>query len=270
MRQITSRDNQVLKDTIKLLTKKHRDREGLYLIEGYHLLGEALEGGAEIRRVFFRESLGGGAALGPEAEELAARLEQRHIPTFSLRSELFDLAADAETPQGVLAVAEKKESGAGWLKGAGNVLVIDRVQDPGNLGTLLRTAEGAGYAGVLLLKGSGDVYSPKVVRAASGSLLRLPLLLVDTPEAALEILREKGKRTVCTSPHCDVYYYDVNMQENIALIVGNEGEGVCRTFMEQADCLVKIPMQGAAESLNVAVAAGILMFESLRQAGAKR
>ena len=144
--------------------------------------------------------------------------------------------------------------------------MLDRIQDPGNLGTLLRTADGAGYEGVLVLKGSGDVYSPKVVRSTAGSLLRMPILMVDTPEEALTLLKTYGKTVLCSCPHRGVDYELAPMAFDTALVIGNEASGACDTFLEQSDHLVRIPMKGPAESMNASVAAGVLMFESLRQA----
>ncbi|MDO4551915.1 MAG: RNA methyltransferase [Bacillota bacterium] len=272
MQSITSRQNPLLKQTIKLKARKQRDKEGLYIIEGYHLLWEAVNGGVPLRHVFFQETPCGAPLR--ESRELAAALEEKGVFTACLPPELFALAAEAETPQGVLAAAEKPRAAGDWFprdrrQGGGNVLVADRIQDPGNMGTLIRTADAAGCLGMIVLKGTVDVYSPKVVRSAAGSLFRLPLLFLDTPEQALKILRENGKRSVCTGPCCDVYYYDVDMRENVALIIGNEGEGACRAFMEGADVSVKIPMAEGTESLNAAVAAGVLLYESVRQRSKK-
>lgn len=148
---------------------------------------------------------------------------------------------------------------------ATNIIVLDRLQDPGNIGTILRTADAAGYMGAILMKGTADIYSPKIARAAAGSLFRLPVLLVDTPEHAIQILKDHKKKIIGTTPNCDSYYYDVDMKKDVALIIGNEGNGACDEFLSQAELKIKIPMEGTIESLNAAVSAGILMYESVRQ-----
>jgi TrmH family RNA methyltransferase len=193
---------------------------------------------------------------------------------------LFSKLSDTETPQGVMAVVKKRiyteeefftpfASGSGRGE-ASNTIVLDRLQDPGNIGTILRTADAAGYMGIILLKGTADVYSPKIVRAAAGSLFRLPILTADTPGQVVGILKRCGKKIICTAPVGDRFYYDIDLAENTAIVIGNEGNGVCEEFMKHSDLLVKIPMEGTVESLNAAVAAGVLMYESVRQRHGKQ
>ena len=146
----------------------------------------------------------------------------------------------------------------------GNFVVLDRLQDPGNIGTILRTADAAGYKLAVVMKGTADVFSPKVVRAATGSLFRMPVVFMDSEEELLEFTRAAGKKTVATCFDTDLYYYDVNLKENIALIIGNEGNGISETLIASSDVKIKIPMHGNIESLNASVAAGILMYEAVR------
>lgn len=145
------------------------------------------------------------------------------------------------------------------------MIVLDRLQDPGNIGTILRTADAAGFCGAILIKGTADIFSPKIVRATAGSLFRLPVFMAESPEQAINMLRKYGKKIICTAPDCCNNYYDVDMQNDAAVIIGNEGNGVSDEFLIKSDYLVKIPMQGTIESLNAAVSAGILMYESVRQ-----
>ncbi len=144
-------------------------------------------------------------------------------------------------------------------------MVLDRLQDPGNIGTIIRTAEGAGYGGILILKGTGDVFAPKVVRAAAGSLLRMPLIFLDTPAEAMEFLRDHRKKIIATRMGAETSYWEADLSSDIGLVVGNEGNGICRELLEGADLLVAIPMAGGLESLNAGVAAGIIMYEAMRK-----
>ena len=144
-------------------------------------------------------------------------------------------------------------------------MVLDRVTDPGNMGTILRTAEAAGFQAVIALKGTTAPYGAKVSRAAAGALLRMPIFLADSVEEVVTLLRSAGKRTLCTSPRTDRLYYHVDMARDTALVIGNEASGVCDALFEAADEIVAIPMEGQTESLNAGVAAAILMYESLRQ-----
>ncbi len=266
-RVIRSADNPEVKALGRLGQRKYRERENRYVIEGPNLVNEALENKARILKILVRE----GAETGEELQELLRKGRPRGIPLTALSAELFDKICDTEHPQGILAVVEKgRWSREDFFRRApgresGNILVLDRLQDPGNLGTVLRTADAAGFAGAILIKGCGDIYAPKVTRAAAGSLFRLPVLPVDSPEEAAAAVKNYGKRLICTTLDCKKCYFESMMDRDIALVIGNEGNGVCQTFMEQADELVTIPMEGPVESLNAGVAAGILMYESLRQ-----
>lgn len=292
MKEISSPDNPSVKRFAALYRKKERDRQGLYIIEGPNLLREALNNGAQLDTVFFRKSRAAEQRT-EEYDELLKLLAQRRaepkavsgagaglgdgrwaVPEpICLSDGLFDRAAETETPQGVMAAVKKRRWSEDELfayrapneNGGGNVLVLDRLQDPGNLGTVLRTADGAGFSGAVLVKGCGDIYSPKVVRACTGTLFRLPVLFCETAEEALELLRRRGKKVYATSLEGSEVYYKCNLKENTALVIGNEGSGVCREFLEGADGLLTIPMAGNLESLNAAVAAGILMYETVRQ-----
>lgn len=266
-RVIRSADNPEVKALVRLRQRKYREREGRYVIEGPNLVREALENGAEILNLLIRE----GAEAVKEIRVLLSEGRSRGVPQTAFTAELFDRVCDTEHPQGILAVVAKNcWSQEDFFRKApgresGNILVLDRLQDPGNLGTVLRTADAAGFAGAILIKGCGDIYGPKVTRAAAGSLFRLPVLSVETPQEAVATVKNYGKRLICTTLDCKKCYFESMMDRDIALVIGNEGNGVCQIFMEQADELVTIPMEGPVESLNAGVAAGILMYESLRQ-----
>lgn len=255
MKEITSSDNQIYKSMFLLKQKKHRDKQGKYLIEGPNLIEEAVESGEQPDFILCCRGYS---------------FEGRSIPIITIDEKLFSKLSDTETPQGVMAVAEKrvfseKEFFSQDLLPSTNIIVLDRLQDPGNIGTILRTAEAAGYMGAMILKGTGDIYSPKVVRAATGSLFRLPVIFVDTTAEAIGLLRRHHKRIISTTLTSSQYYYETAMGNDIALIIGNEGNGVSQEFIINSDSRIKIPMEGSVESLNAAVSAGILMYESQRQ-----
>ena len=154
---------------------------------------------------------------------------------------------------------------AARIKDTDNVVVMDRLQDPGNIGTIIRTAEGAGYKAVITVKGTGDVFSPKTIRAAAGSVFRMPILQVEDNKALRALTDNMRKKLVVTGFHTDKYYFDEDLSKGVALVIGNEGNGVSEELMEMADVIVKIPMDGHLESLNASVAAGILMYETKRK-----
>lgn len=254
MREIRSKDNKIWKRCEQLTMRKYRDRSGLYLIEGENLLDEAIRNHVRIETVLVCEDCQ--KALPPEAADKAFLLDAR----------LFDKLAQTVTSQGILAVVAKaevrKEDFIG-LPGS-NFIVLDRLQDPGNIGTILRTADAAGYRLAILMKGTADVYAPKVVRAATGSLFRMPVVSMASTEELVEFTRAAGKKLTATCLDAQRCYYDEDLTHDIALVIGNEGSGVAPALIESSELRIKIPMQGNIESLNAAVAAGVLMYEAMR------
>ena len=281
MKEITSKDNRIFKSFEQLLQKKYRDRSGEYLIEGENLVAEAIRNGAEIRTIFVRADRAEDYAdlVASAMADAGSLAGQTHRPSaFSLAEALFDRLSQTETSQGIIASVRKPEhrkqeflgpdargaSGRGGSAPRGNFLVLDRLQDPGNIGTIIRTADAAGYKLVIALKGTADIFSSKTVRAATGSLFRMPVVFMDSNQELVEFTRAAGKKLVATCFDTDRYYYDENLTDNIALIIGNEGNGICQELIESSDLRIKIPMHGNIESLNASVAAGILMYESVR------
>lgn len=188
----------------------------------------------------------------------------------SMEEKLFEKLSQTQASQGILAIVEKKVMEEGdFLKQiqtkSGNVVLLDRLQDPGNIGTILRTADAAGYSGLMTIKGTADLYAPKIVRAAAGSLFRMPVFAAGSAEQAVSILKAAGKTILATGFDTKFCYYDVNMEKNIGLIIGNEGNGISAELMDMAHQVIRIPMDGNIDSLNAAVAAGILMYESVRK-----
>ena len=253
MREISSKDNKIFRLCEQLSHKKYRDKLGLYLIEGENLLEEAVKNGAAIKTVLMCRDYRG-SLFGTEDK------------AFCLSDKLFEQLAQTETTQGIMAIVEKPELSPDLFldRGGGNFIVLDRLQDPGNIGTILRTADAAGYELAIVMKGTADVFSPKAVRAATGSLFRMPVVFMDSVDELMEFTRAAGKKLVATCFDTDRYYYDENLKENIALIIGNEGSGISRELIECSDLKIKIPMHGNIESLNASVAAGILMYEAVR------
>ena len=254
MKTIKSKDNGTYREVLRLTKKKYRDEKGLYLLEGIKPLKDALQLGIGVRKIFVREGSDNKTDIFGRT---ACILDRR----------LFDNISSTETSQGILAVVERKNYSAAdiskILAGNGkNIVVLDRLQDPGNAGTIVRTAEAAGYAAVAVVPGTADIYSPKVVRAAAGSLFRMPIFFAESEEDAIGILKNMKKRIATTTLDTEFTYDKADLTENIALVIGNEGRGVSEGFLNASDIKIKIPMAGSIESLNAAVAAGILMYQS--------
>lgn len=259
MKTIKSKENITYKSAVRLLKKKYRDETGLYLLEGVKPLEDALAMGIEVKTIFMCEGIQRSASF---PEKICMELDKK----------LFRNLSDTGTSQGVIAVVEQKKHSfddfSAEIKGAdnnGNAVIMDRLQDPGNIGTIIRTAEAAGYRGVIMISGSGDVYSPKVVRAAAGSLFRIPIIKAADADEAASMAKAMGLRLTVTCLEDAQDCFEADLTNSIALVIGNEGRGVSERLMELSDIRVKIPMSGSIESLNAAVAAGILMYQSQKK-----
>ncbi len=268
MKVIGSSDNKVYKRIRSLQQKKYRDRLSRYLVEGENLVMESLS-----------EGLAATVLIRDDRRDLYDRFAEKDAYSVFMTGDLFRKVAQTETSQGILAEVEKRTYDAAAFKAAakGNILVLDGLQDPGNLGTILRTAAAAGYGGAVILKGTTDVYAPKVTRAAAGALFRLPMYFADgttmedgtavsPAEEAAALLREMGKTIVGTTPRNGVSYLEADLTTGIALVIGNEGNGMSEAALAVCDRNVYIPMHTGMESLNAAVAAGILMYKSVEGA----
>ncbi len=262
MKQISSPENRIVKEAASLAEKKYRDRYGLFLLEGPNLVREAMQQGGRVRFIF---TLAG--ADDAKIRSIAEEAESSGLAVYELAESAFAKVTLTQTPQAVAAVAEKRQmSAAEFFEKAedGCLLVLDRLQDPGNVGTLLRTAEAMGFRGVLMIRGTADPWQPKVVRAAAGSLLRLPVLLCENAEQALELLAGAGKKVYTAAMDAKLSCFDAPLAKNAAVVIGNEGAGAGET-LKSAATLLSIPMEGRTESLNAAIAGSIIMYESMRQ-----
>ena len=240
---ITSKANSVVKNAKKLHQKKYR--KSSYLIEGWHLFEEAVQAGVMIEKIFALENYRDQLAAFPQTVWVSEDI-------------LLDLA-DSQTPQGIVAVVQKEEVGQVDLS-QGKFLFLEDVQDPGNVGTIIRTADAAGFTGVIVSEKSADIYSLKTLRSMQGSHFHLPIYRMSS-QALLEEAKKAGIPVLATTLSKDsVDYRELVPIENFVLVMGNEGQGISPLMAESADQLVHISMKGQAESLNVAVAAGILIF----------
>lgn len=245
----------------RLATRRRaRDEERVFVVDGPTLVGEALDAGLEVEAVFV------GAGGGP-VPPVAARAAAAGVPVHHLAPGVLERVAGTVTPQPVLAVAARPDAGAAALDdpAADLVLVLVGVADPGNAGTLLRTAEAAGAGAVVVAGGSVDPFGPKCVRASAGAVFRVPVVAVDDPLAALDRLAARGVRRLATVVSGGRPYDEVDLTGPVAVVVGNEAHGLGPAVAGAVDEAVTIPMAGRAESLNVGMAGAVLCFEVLRQ-----
>lgn len=250
VKEITATTNPLIKESKKLHKKKYRTETGTFLLEGFHLIEEAVKADSVIKAIFVnqRGQSEWGAWLAAQPDNIL----------YFVSDDVLKALSDQPTPQGMIAIVElpKEET----LDYQGGFLLLDRVQDPGNVGTMIRTADAAGLAGVILGNGCADPYSLKTLRSMQGSNFHLPVVSRDLNEV-IPLLNEKQIPVYGTAlDKTAKVYSEVSPSDNFALIMGNEGQGISAELLEKTDQTLYIPLYGQAESLNVGVAAGILMY----------
>ncbi len=252
---ITSRDNVHIKHVKKLKEKKFRAESLQFIVEGFRFVEEALASSFIVEEVFVKES-----SLEKFNDKLNKYIENMKI--FVVSDNVFKAISSTENSQGILALVNMKVSNPEVNRGV--YILVDQVQDPGNLGTIIRTAQGAGCVGVILTKGTVDVYNEKTLRSTMGSIFKIPII-EDVNLYFTKTLLSKEYKLVSSSLDTDDNFYDVDLKGNIIIAVGNEGNGISDEVYELSSYKVKIPMPGNSESLNVSIAAAIMIYESLRQ-----
>lgn len=242
MEEITSAQNNKIKQINKLKKKKDRVKQGQFLIEGYHLVEEA-----------FRSQLKINTLLSVDFSRLDNKIIDYAENAYIINFKVAEALSDTTTPQGIFAVVDIPTYEEDVFK---QVLILDRVQDPGNMGALIRNADAAGMDAVIYSKGSADPYQDKVLRASQGSVFHLPIIEKDI----LPFIQSFDGKVFGTSLQNAVPYHTVEKQNNFALIMGNEGSGVDESLLQETYQNLNIPIYGQAESLNVAVSSGILLY----------
>lgn len=265
---ITSLSNSRVKNVTALNRKaKERRSQGRYVVEGVRMFLEAPE--EEIEEIYLSRSLEENLRKHPHENSHASsclkKLEELSYETVS--DEVFARMSDTEAPQGVLCVMKQKNASEAeiFTGEAPLLMVLEDIQDPGNLGTILRTAEGAGVRGILMSPGCADIYNPKTIRSTMGSIYRVPFVRVSCLTETAARLKEKGIRLYAAHLQGSVPYTEPDYRDGTAFLIGNEGNGLKPETAALADGRIRIPMAGRVESLNAAMAAGILMYEAARQ-----
>lgn len=254
---ITSTSNQQIKKLSLLMKKaKERKEQGLFVVEGVKMFGEAP-----------REWLAGVYV----SEQFVSNEEHRKllsdVPYEIVADSVFRAVSDTQTPQGILAVVRMpKYTMDDMLRGdQTHLLILESVQDPGNLGTMVRTGEGAGITGVVMNRTTVDLFNPKTIRSTMGSIYRVPFVVADDLEQTLQMLKKKGVRLYAAHLKGQKQYDAFDYTEATGFLIGNEGNGLSDEIANAADSYIRIPMEGQVESLNAAISASLLMYECNRQ-----
>lgn len=263
---ITSIENKQIKQIIQLNTKaKARKKAGLFAVEGIKMFLEAPE--EQIAEVYAAESF-------YNSEEGQQVLLQKKKECQVVSDKIFSQVCDTLTPQGILTLVRfpewREEQVFSDKEKTPLILVLDTIQDPGNLGTMIRTGEGAGLTGVVMNKETVDIFNPKTIRATMGSIYRIPFLVTEDLPAVIEKMKERGICTYAAHLKGEKDFYREELQGPTAFFIGNEGNGLSQEVASLADRYVKIPMEGQVESLNAAIAASVMMYECKRQRDVKR
>lgn len=257
---IESRSNSRIKSLKKLKERKHRMRQGLYLVEGFRLLEEAFRAGKKVHTVLYERGKEEDFSryIAPYVDESEIILTENDV--------IRDLSSTVH-PQGIIGVVSLEDSSAEEVSGRGVstelLLYLDGLQDPGNLGTIIRSAHASGAKGIILGKNTVDPYNEKVIRSSMGSIFHLPIY--HQGEETLRRFLAAGYHLAVTSLEAEKNLFHEDLTGNLIIAIGNEGSGISQEIKQLADVLLRIPMPGNAESLNAAVAASIILFERVRQ-----
>ena len=262
MQVISSKDNEIIKNIRKLKEKKYRDLENSYIIEGIKLIKEAIVEKAKIKQIVMCENYTDNEEIDKETLYEIAKYNLIYVT-----EKVFNLITDVKTPQGIIAVIEKNN-----IKNTINqidysqdiIIALDDLQDPGNLGTILRTVDSANLNQIILSKNSADPYNPKVVRSTMGAIFRINIIEVEDLQETIKEIKKNKFKLMVTALDAENSIYNVDYNKKV-IVIGNEANGVSKEIQGMADEKVKIPMLGKTESLNASVASGIMIYEYVRR-----
>lgn len=259
MQTITSKDNELIKHIRKLKDKKYRDESNEYVVEGVKLVEEAVKENAKIKQIIICEDT-------TRTYEIPTHimLEIAKYECISVSDKIFNIITQVTNPQGIMAIIEKNAQDAQIDYSQDIIVVLDDVQDPGNLGTILRTVDSIGLNQIIVSKGTADAFNSKVVRSTMGAIFRIKIIEVENLAQAIKEMRKHHFKLMVTSLQTKNSIYDIDFNKKI-IVIGNEANGVSKEIQDMADEKAKIPMLGRTESLNASVAAGVVMYEYVRQ-----
>ena len=259
MNIISSKDNELVKNIKKLKDKKYRDLENVYIVEGIKMVKEAILENASIRQIIICDDCEKSDLISKEMMYEIAKYDCIYVT-----NKIFKYITEVQTPQGVMAIIEKNNKDKEINYNEDIIVALDDIQDPGNLGTILRTVDSIGLSQILVSKGTADPYNPKVVRSTMGAIYRVKVIECDNLKEALKEIKKNKFKILVTSLDDSKSVYDMKYYKKV-IVIGNEANGVEEEIVKLADEKIKIPMLGKTESLNASVAAGIILYEYVRQ-----
>lgn len=254
---ITSDKNKIIKDILKLKQKKQRDITGNFYIEGERIIDE-IPSNIEIKKYIFSEKF---------YKDLNNKEKYKKIDNIIVSDSVFKKISDTINPQGIMAICSMPKNNINSIKIKENkvFVILDRICDPGNMGTIIRTAEALGIDSIFLSKGCVDLYNPKVIRATMGAIFHIPIIQDCDISYLITHLKSNNVNIVCTHLDGDKAPYNIDFKKSTAILIGNEANGVLDQYKNEADELVKIPMVGKVESMNASISSAIIFYEVLSQ-----
>ena len=259
MQTISSKDNEFIKHIKKLKDKKYRDIAQEYVIEGIKLIREAIEENVELKQIFICDNCLNTDIIPKELMYEIAKYECVYVT-----ENIFKTISDVNTPQGILAIIGRNTTEMKIDYSQDIIVALDDIQDPGNLGTILRTVDSIGLNQIIVSKGTADCYNPKVIRSTMGAIFRVNIIESEDLEATLKEIQKQNFKIVVTSLQTKNSIYDIKYSKKV-IVIGNEANGVEQKIQKMADKKIKIPMLGKTESLNASVATGVVLYEYVRQ-----
>ena len=256
---ITSKENELIKHIKKLKDKKGRDISNEYVIEGIKLIQEAIQENVNIKQIIICDDCDKTESMPKDLMYEIAKYDCIYVT-----KKIFKYISEVQEPQGILAVIEKNNLDREIDYSQDIIVALDDVQDPGNLGTILRTVDSIGLTQIIVSKGTADSYNPKVVRSTMGAIFRIKIIECEDLEKTLKEIKKHKFKVVVTSLQTENSIYEINYNKKV-IVIGNEAKGVEKNIQELADEKIKIPMLGKTESLNASVATGIVLYEYVRQ-----
>lgn len=260
--KITSPSNPKIKEALDIKNRRSKYKSNAFIIEGPHLIEMAIASGHQIKEVFFTNTF----SAKKDGQRLLRQISKYTNEIYEITERLLSKLTDTETPQGILAIASYAPKNLEDIRfrSVPLIVIIDGVQEPGNLGTIIRTSDAAGADAVIILKGTCDVFMQKTLRATAGSIFNMPIVHAETG-ALLDWLASKGIRLSVTAVDGRTSIFDADLKNAVAFVFGNEAHGVSSQMKKNADFILKIPIFGKAESLNVSTSAAVCLYEAVRQ-----
>lgn len=261
--EITSSSNKQIKHVKSLQRKKYRDKYNEYIVEGLRIVEHGLCNGVEFSSIFCTDE----AYDTLDQRKEIKKILDKGIYIYKVNDKLFKEISTTENSQGIIGIIKKKfyKLDSFIDKDKIFIIILDRLQDPGNLGTIIRTADAAGVDLILTTKGCVDIYNDKTIRSTMGSIFTMPVIHINDDNELIKTLKDKKINIISTTLEAKKYHHDIEYGEKNAIIIGNEGNGICKELIDESNIKIKIPIIGNAESLNASVASGIVIYELVRQ-----